>query len=512
MTDTKRRRGPQLGDLAAGLSVAIVLIPQSLAYAELAGMPPYRGLYAAALPPLAAVFFASSPYLQTGPTAIVSLLTASALAGLAAEGSSEYVGLALLLAIMAGLIWVITGVLRAGAVAYLMSEPMLMGFIPAAALVILSTQLASAFGTKAPDGSALEEGFWALTHPGAWESTSIVLSVVVLILMLGGRRLHPLFPGVLVAVAVALGYSELADYGGRVVGEVPVELPPISLDLPWSEFGKLIVPALVITLVGFAEAGSIARTFAAMERERWDPNREFISQGVANLTAGIAGGFPVCGSFSRSSLNHISGARTRWAGAVTGLIVLAFLPFAALLEGLPKAVLAAIVIGAVSKLVRLGAPLRLWRYSRPQFAVAWVTFMLTLALSEQVEIAVMVGIALAIVIHLWRELKIDVQAWTEGEQHLHLRPAGVLWFGAAPALEDSFLQLLAEHQGSEDLTIHLDGLGRIDLTGALALRALVGEAREAGLNVTIDGVPTHARGLITEIVEREDAPLGGGHG
>lgn len=157
-------------------------------------------------------------------------------------------------------------------------------------------------------------------------------------------------------------FSELAGYDGELVGDIPVGAPPISLDLPWAEVGSLVLPAVVICLVSIAEAGSIARTFAALDRRPWNANREFVSQGLANLTAGASGGYPVCGSFSRSALNRVSGANSRWSGAITGVVVLAFLPFAAVLESLPtKAILGAIVIGAVLQLIKLAPILRLWR-------------------------------------------------------------------------------------------------------------------------------------------------------
>ncbi len=176
---------------------------------------------------------------------------------------------------------------------------------------------------------------WVLTHPADLNLAAVLLSAMVLVLMFGGRRLHALFPGVLIAVALGILFSELAGYDGELVGDIPVGAPPISLDLPWAEVGSLVLPAVVICLVSIAEAGSIARTFAALDRRPWNANREFVSQGLANLTAGASGGYPVCGSFSRSALNRVSGANSRWSGAITGVVVLAFLPFAAVLESLP---------------------------------------------------------------------------------------------------------------------------------------------------------------------------------
>jgi len=499
---------PQTHDLIAGISVALVLVPQALAYAQLAGMPAYTGLYAAVLPPIVAAFFASSPYLQTGPVALTALLTFGALATLAEPGSAEYVKLAALLALVVGVARVLVGVLRAGVLAYLMSQAVLIGFMPAAAILIIATQLPSALGSDPSVDGVLPGAAWSVAHPGSWSWTAIGLAASTVLLMAGGRRLHRFFPGVLVAVGAGLGYSLAADYGGSTVGEIPAQLPPLSLDLPWQQLPALAVGGIVIALVGFAEPAAIARTFAALERRRWDPNREFLSQGMANLAAGVVGAFPVGGSFSRSSLNRMAGGRTRWSGAVTGLAVLAFLPFASSLESLPTAILAAIVIAAVAGLVRLGPMLQVLRYSRWQSLITLTTFALTLLLAPHVERALLAGIGLAILIHLWRELRLELTA-SVVDDSLHLRPKGVLWFGTAQSLEDRFLDLLAEHPDARRLTLHLDGLGRIDLSGALVLKSLVDDAR-AHLIVTVDGVPPHARPLMRRVLPEASSTDDGG--
>lgn len=300
-------------DVLAGLTVGLVLVPQSLAYAELAGMPPERGLYAAAIPLLVAAPLACSPYLQTGPVAVTCLLTFGALSEMATPGSDGYVALGLILALVVGTIRLAIGLSRAGVIAYLMSQPMLLGFIPAAATLILASQLPNALGAHPPDGDLLIQAWWCLRHPGSWEVTAVVMTGGVRVAIFGGRRLHPLFPGVLLAATGALAYSKLAGYGGAIVGPLPTRAPPFSVGLQWSELPSLLVPGAVIAVVGFAEAGSIARSFAADDRERWDPDREFVSQGAANIAAAFSGGFPVGGSFSRSSLNRLAGGHSRWA-------------------------------------------------------------------------------------------------------------------------------------------------------------------------------------------------------
>ncbi len=492
--------GGRRGDLVAGISVALVLIPQALAYAELAGLPAYVGLYAAALPPLAASLVASSRYLQTGPVAMTSLLTFGALSPLATAGSPEWVELAALLALVVGVVRVALGLARAGVFAYFMSQPILLGFTSAAAILILASQLPTALGATPAETGLLGGAWWALTHPGSWEPAAVVLSIATVTLVLGGRRIHQLFPGVLVAVIGGLVYSALAGYEGSTVGDIPSGFLPISLDLPWGDLGSLLIPGLVIALVGFAEPASIARLYAAQDRERWSPSRELVSQGVANLASGISGGFPVGGSFSRSSINKLAGGRSRWSGAVTGLTVLAFLPIAGVLGPLPRAVLAAIVVSAVYKLIQPVSLYRIVSFSRPQALIGWVTFGATLALSPRIEQGVIVGVALGVAVHLWRELVVRVEpAYADGT--LTLTPRGVLFYASAPPLDEALLDQLAANPEAERLVLDLHRLGRIDYTGALSLRGVVKEARAAGLAVEVVGVPEQTRQTLIPIWE-----------
>jgi len=490
------------------VSVALVLVPQSLAYAQLAGVPAYRGLYAATLPLIVAAMFASSPYLQTGPVAVTSLLTFGALSTLATPGGGEYVELAIALALLVGVVRLVIGLLRAGVVAYLISQPMLLGFIPAAAILIVASQLPAATGTSAEGDGILESAAWTVMHPQEWHTSSVLLAVAVIVLVIGGRFLHRLFPSVMVAVVGGVVYSQLTGYGGQTVGEIPEGLPPLSFSLPWSDLHELVLPAVVIGLVGFVEPSTIARSYAAAERRPWSANREFVSQGAANVASAIVGGVPVGGSFSRTAINRLAGARTRWSGAVAGAAVLLFLPFASSLSPLPTAVLAAIVIGATATLIRPGPVLRLAGLSRPQFLVAGTTFILTLALSPHIEKAIAIGVGLAVAVHLWRELRLEVPSWLE-DGVLHLRPRGVLWFGSAARLEETFLALLGTVGDAQRLAVHLDGLGRIDITGALALRRLLEEARSAGLAIEIIDIRPRWAGLVENVIERERDPLRG---
>jgi sulfate permease, SulP family len=487
-------------DVFAGLSVAVILIPQSMAQADVAGMPNEHGLYASALPCIVAAFFASSPYLQTGPVATTSLLTFGALVPMAAVGSPEYVKLAALLALVVGLARLAVGWLRAGWLSYLMSRPMLTGFMSAAAILIVAFQLPAALGSPAPPGGLVGRALWTLSHPATWQVPAIVMSAGTVALIVGGRRLHPLAPGILVAAVAGTVYSALSGYGGPVVGAVPGGFPPISLSLPWARMPALVLPGIVIALVGFSEAASISRVFASEDRERWDANREFISQGAANVASALSGGFPVGGSFARSGLARVAGAGSRWAGLVAGAVVLMFVPVSSVLAPLPKAVLAGIVIAAILNLFRPRELIRLWSFSPAQALVGWATFALTLFLSPHVDHAVLLGILLAGAIHLLREVRLDVAARREGDT-LHLHPGGVLWFGSAPLLEDEILAHLAAEPDVAKVIVHCGGLGRVDLTGAWSLADILDDIRSAGIHITVTGVPEHARRVFKAVGE-----------
>jgi SulP family sulfate permease len=289
-------------------------------------------------------------------------------------------------------------------------------------------------------------------------------------------------------------------YSAPVLGQVTGGFPNFSLDLPWESLPELVVPALIIAVVGFAEPTSIARYYATLERTRWDPDRELISQGLANVAAAVAGGFPAGGSFTRSALVRDAGARTRLAGGVTGVVVLVLLPFTSVLSDLPSAVLGAGIIVAVRSLIVVRPFLEYLRYTRLQFAVAVITFGLTVALAPHVERAVMAGVVLAVATHLWRELRVSIKAWSEGTT-LHLAPKGVLYFASAPLLEERLGRMLSETPAADHLVVHLDGLGRIDVSGALGLRSVLQEAEEAGLRATVRDVPPHANRLVHRVLD-----------
>ncbi len=451
-------RRPSPADALAGFSVALVLIPQSLAYAQIAEMPVVTGLFASALPLIAAAPLGSSPYLQTGPVALTSLLTLAALqgAGFAAE-DPNYVALGSLLALIVGVSRLLLGLIRGGWAAYLIASPVMQGFTSAAALIIISSQLPKALGTNeiVPDGSTIAKALWTVSHPGQWSPVAIGISAMTLLFMLGGRRLHRLFPGVAIAVVAGLAISQLLGDPGSVVGKpigIPQGLPSLGLDLPWSSLGTLLIGGAVIALVGFAEPSAIARLFASEDGVPWDANKELIGSGFGNLASAISGAFPVGGSFSRSSVNRLAGGETRWSGGVTGLIVLAFLPFASILNPLPQAVLGAIVVGAVLGLLKPKAMLAMHRYSRLDALLAWATFIAALILAPNVQYAVLIGVALSALVHFARPL--SLQAIDGAGDAVYVRPEGLLWLGSYKRFDELLDDVTSNHAG-QDLVVDL---------------------------------------------------------
>ena len=477
---------PALADLLAGVSVALVLIPQSLAYAQIAEMPVVTGLFASALPLIAFSLFASSPYLQTGPVALTSLLTVAALQGAGFYADNpDYVRLGALLALTVGGFRLLLGLLRLGWVAYLISEPVRQGFTSAAAIIIISSQLPKALGTSlaAPEGPTLGQALWSLTHPGSWSSGALLMSAVTLVVMLGGRRLHSLFPGVALAVLIGLGYSQFVGDSVLTIGDtnpIPEGLPSLSVDLPWSSVGSLAIGGLIIALVGFAEPASIARLFANEDKSTWNANRELAASGIANLTAAVSGAFPVGGSFSRSSVNRLAGAKTRWSGGITGVVVLAFLSFASVLDGLPQAVLGTIVVAAVLGLVKPVAMVRLWRGSKAEASLAWITFFATLALTPSIQWAVLLGVGLTALAHFARPLTLRT---TQDATTTTVTPVGLLWLGSYRSFERQ-LRAVIEAQ-PHDVMINFGADHALDPTGEALVERLATEAQSDGQTVGI---------------------------
>ena len=444
---------PTRSDVLAGVSVALVLIPQCIAYAAIAGMPPMVGLFASAFPLLVFAFFASSPYLQTGPVATTSLLTFAALTASKIPAGHAWVEAGTLLALIVGVIRLVFGACRLGWVAYLISDAVMIGFTAGAAILIMASQFPKCVGVQG-------DFFEALSGFATWSKASIALALATVSLMVLGKRIHRRFPGVL--VAVVLGLVASAWITVPTVGKVPAALPTLVLSFPVPSIPILIF-AFVIAFVGFAEPSAIARTFANEDNTKWNANREFFASGLANLAAAFSGAYPVGGSFSRSSVNRVSGAKTRWSGAITGLCVIAFLPFAWILSSLPIAVLGGIVLAAVYRLTKPRRMVRLWLRSPHQAALAWITFVATILTAPKIHYAVLLGVGLSIALHFARRLTIRTVGETDTDRELHVRPEGLLWYFTQNSLREQ-LDSVADSNPTKDLKIDLGELIAMDAT------------------------------------------------
>ena len=508
-------------DGLAAVIVTIMLIPQSLAYAMLAGMPPEAGLYASILPIIAYAVFGSSRVLAVGPVAVVSLMTAAALGSVAESGTADYATAALTLAALSGAMLFGMGLLRMGFIANFLSHPVIAGFITASAVLIAMGQIGPLIGVKMTGASVPElvESFWAGKAAFNWQ-TLVIGALGVAFLSWVRQRMKPtlraLGVGPMLAdvltkagPVVAVATSTLAVWGFgldvAVVGAVPAALPPLtspSFDL--ALIRELAMPAFLISVVGFVESVSVAQTLAARKRQRIRPDQELIGLGAANLAAGFSGGFPVTGGFARSVVNADAGAATPAAGIYTALgLAIAALALTPLLYFLPKATLAATIIVAVLGLVDLSILKKTWGYSRADFAAVAGTILVTLALG--VEAGISTGVILSIALHLWRTSRPHVAevGLVAGTQHfrnilryevitdptvLSLRIDESLYFANTRYLEDLILERTAEDQNLRHVILMCSAVNEIDMTALETLEALMMHLKDRGIALHLSEV------------------------
>ncbi|MCR4305335.1 MAG: SulP family inorganic anion transporter [Gallionella sp.] len=628
-------------DLIAGITVALVLIPQSMAYAQLAGLPAYYGLYAAFLPGIIAALWGSSAQLATGPVAVVSLLTASTLAPLAASGTSQFIALAILMALMVGIIQLLLGVFKLGVVVNFLSHPVIVGFTNAAAIIIGLSQLNKLFGVSMGRSEHFINDIWGvLQQVGDTHFPTLLMGISAFAVMLGLKRFAPKLPGVLIAVTLttlvswsigfehnskgkteeimdaevktlanefsriesmadelngklgaksaelkqhlknheegsqlaAMNYEiellklELKDAegenrkiarslrkfifermpsadgqsarlylagqipsgeksdgyrwrikkvskgkfdlvgGGEVVGYIPAGLP--RFDLPvfnWEMISALISSALVISLVGFMEAISIAKAMAAKTRDRIDPNQELIGQGLANIVGSLGQSFPASGSFSRSAVNLNAGARTGMSSVFAGLIVLVTLLFLTpLLYHLPQAVLAAVIMMAVIGLINFKAIRHAWRTHKHDGIAAVVTFAATLAFAPHLDNGILAGAGLAILLYLYRTMTprvailgryhdgtlrdVKVHNLPVSENIIAIRYDGSLYFANVSYFEDAILEAVSNNPQAKHLLIVANGINQLDASGDEVIHHVVERLRANDIRVFFSGL------------------------
>lgn len=408
MTATLRRLRPAirredlLSDLGAGLTVGAMLVPQAMAYALLAGLPPEVGLYASTVPLVLYALFGTSRQLAVGPVAIVSLLSATALASVAEEGAAGYVAAAGVLALLVGAIHLVMGFGRLGFLTRLLSHPVLVGFTSAAALIIGASQVKHLLGVKLENDDHFHETVWELVQK-ATDAHGLTLAVGLgaIALMVGLKRWVPSVPGALGAVVVTTVASvvwDLEDRGVKVVGEIPQGLPPFTVPDDLGLVGSLLPAAMVITLVGFMESIAVAKVYARRNRYEVDANRELIGLGAANVGAGLFGGYPVTGGFSRTAVNAEAGARTKGAAVITaGIVTLVIVALTPLFQQLPSATLGAIVVVAVAKLFDIAEIRHIRMLKTADFVTLVVAFAATLAFGVELGIGIAVAASVVVV-------------------------------------------------------------------------------------------------------------------
>ena len=504
-------------DLLAAVIVTIMLTPQSLAYALLAGLPPQMGLYASMLPIILYAIFGTSRALAVGPVAVISLLTAAAIGRIAVPGSAEYILAAITLAFLSGLILLALGLFRLGFLANFLSHPVIAGFITATGIIIAASQLKHIFGIAA-HGHTLPDLVGSLVHNLSQANVITTLIGVLTIgfllwtrngllsLLIGlgvARRIAGVIAktgpvAAIITTTLIVWWLDLNALGVQVVGDIPRGLPPLTLpSFSIDMWGTIIGAAILISVIGFVESVSVAHTLAAKKRQRIDPDQELIGLGAANLAASFTGGFPVTGGFSRSIVNYDAGSNTPASGAYTAIGLAGVSLFLTpLIYNLPKATLAATIIVAVLSLVNFSVLKKSWYYSKADFAAVSATMCITLLMG--VELGITAGVSISILIHLYRTSRphIAVVGQVPKTEHyrnvlrhdvltspaiLTIRVDESLYFANARFLEDRIYQEVAKKPELQHVVLMCSAVNIIDMSALESLEAINERLKATGV-------------------------------
>ncbi len=508
-------------DLIAGITVALLAIPQSLAYAQLAGVPAYYGLYAALIPAVIGAMFGSSGVLSTGPVAMTSLLTAASISQLAPHGSEQYYSYVILLALESGVFQVAFGMMRMGVLLNFLSYPVLMGFINAAAIIIGLSQLPTILGIPAAQTTHFLVDIWhVIVNMDSMHEISLVFGVTAVILLVAFKKYASRLPGVLITVALLTVASYMLGYekmGGRIVGEIPQGLPSLSVPpLDWNSTIALLPAGFVIALISFMEAMSSCKVIAIKTRTPWDENQELIGQGLAKIAAAFSQSIPVSGSFSRSALNLSANARTGLSAVFSaGFVLLTLLFFTPLLHHLPKPVLAAIIIIALINLVDYKSIAKAWRARGDDGIAAVVTFITTLAFAPNIQIGILTGIMLSLALLLYRLMRPRVavvgmhpDGALRDAEYFHLdalhpqlgaiRFDGSLFFVNVSYFEEAIIKLERSNPDLKYILVIGSGINGIDASGVEMLSNLVDRLKAGGITLGLSGMKRQ----VMEVMER----------
>lgn len=490
-------------EVLAGLTVGLMVIPQAVAYAALAGMPLITGIYASLLPALIAVLFSASSRLSVGPTALTATLVSASLTGLAEPGSQAWVNQAVWLCIFTGALQLLLGFARFGWLLNLVSSPVLTGFTQAAAVIIILSQMPALLGMPGGWNSAME--------PSSWNLGAMQIGVASLLVLVLARRWRPTFPTVLVVVLLSAWLSQLLglpEQAGMTIGALPQGLPDFFLPslLSWEGYKNLVMPTLAITLVSFLETASSAKVDNDQQGKTWDQDQDLIGQGLAKLASGFCGAFPTSSSFSRSALNLFAGAQTGWATLVSvGLIWVGLAYLTPILQPVPQSVLSAIVIVAVLGLIKPQTLLQIHKVDRVEALTAITTFVMTLLSAPRLYWGVLAGILVALCHFLYVRMHpriIEVGLHPDGslrDRHLWHLPAlapnlyalrmdAALDFAAAATFEKNILGVISTHPGIQHICLFALPINRIDLTGTETVARLEKKLKERGITWHISGM------------------------
>ena len=508
-------------EVLAGLTVALVMIPQAVAYAGLAGMPLVTGLYTCLVPALLAVLFGSANRLSVGPAALTCVLIGASLTGMAEPGSAEWVALAVWLSLLSGAIQLLLGLGNYGWLINLVSAPVMMGFTQAASLLIMASQIPGLLGVKAWSWDVQSWPVWLSGWP-AWFGLSSLAALLLL------RQFKPRWPGIMIVMGAASAVAYATDYQdhGAVVGLLPSGLP----DFYWPEWpgldrlNQLWVPAMVIALVSFLETASSARIECQRDGKRWDDSTELFSQGLAKLASAFSGSFPTSTSFSRSALMLYAGARSGWAVvASVACVLLALLILMPALEFVPRSVLAAAVIVAVLNLFQPRQFLKLWRIDRVETLTAGVTFAITLVTAPRIYWGVLTGVLVGLSHFLHTRLHpriIEVGLHSDGSlrdrhlwklpplaPHLYaLRMDAELDFAASSDFERAITDHLAQHAEVRHVCLFAQPINRVDATGVETFGQLHRQLSQRGITLHISGIKLPVETALRKAGELHDGP------
>ena len=525
------------GDLSAGLTVGVMLIPQGMAYAMIAGLPPVYGLYAATVPLLIYGMLGTSRQLAVGPVAMASLLTAAGISTIAESGTDTYLVLAFTLAFMVGVIRFLLGVLKLGFLVNFLSRPVISGFTSAAALIIGLSQLKHLLGVNLSRSLYIHEILLdAFRQFDAINWVTVAIGISGIVLMKIVKKLSKVIPSQLVAVVLsilAVWSLGLSDYGVGIVGQVPEGLPSFSMpSFDWAQWQSLLPIALTISLIGFMESIAVAKAVQAKHKDyKVSPNQELIALGAANIGGAFFQAFPVNGGFSRTAVNDQAGAKTPLSSIISAaLIILTLLFLTPLFYYLPQAILASVIMVAVFGLIDFREPIHLWKSNKSDFLMLIITFLATLAYGIGQGIAVGVGLSLLTVIYRTTKPHLAILGQVPGtnyyrnidrfgtlkepENILLLRFDSQLYFANTNFIQEKIEEHIARRGNNlEGLILDCSGTNHIDSSGIYTLIDIIDDCREKGICVYFTGVKgpvrdAFAKGQLTEKIGKENFFMG----